>query len=364
MNWCLGKFCSLAPADQNIRKQMSSKPRFVTDVPHVVFDNLHWSSQEIKYHYGLEIREGDVIQSDNCRCLMIWPFQTTRCSGSSPLNITLEVTRKHQGSFLRYCSIATTHLDWKDVICDVSLDDSEIENRFGKFDKRWECFRYEKISFSNWIHSVVYCSSISHDTELGREHEFQHSSSSIYAERIFKSSITPRKSMVIQISSGFLNHEIVVEDEESISALNNDMAANSFPDIVDISLPCEMLTCSSEKITNYALRLAAGMRLVALSDDGKIFQKNYANNMIVQVPDVNKRHQSYWAWRTTLDFVISVYDIFPSYVMLWILEWFDVVRDNPQHVTMKCINGVRASVTKLLENKGKLSEKSCLYFEQ
>lgn len=343
---------------------MSSKPRFVTHVPHVVFENLHWSSQEIKEHFGFEIREGDVIQSENCRCLMIWPFQTTFCLAGSPLNITLEVTRKHQGSFLRYCSIATTHLDWKTVTCHVSLDDCVLESTFGKFDKRWECFRYEKLAYADWVHRVVYCSSISHDKEFDREYDFRHSTVSIYAERTFQSSTTPQKSMVIQRSDGFWVHEIVIEDDESISAVNNNMAANSFGDIVDGSLPCEMLTCSSKKIANYALRLPAGMRLIALSDDGKIFRKNYQLDNITQVPDVNRRYRSYWAWRTTLDFVILVCDIFPSYVMLWILEWLDFVRDNPQHVTMKWINGVRASVTKLLENKGKLSEKSCLYFEQ
>ena len=368
MHWCLGKFCSLAPAclptDENIRKRMSYEPVFVSEVPDEIFENLHWRSRYITDKFGITVNKGDIVGFRISRYVMIWPYKNTISSSPLTLNIPLEVTQQRQGLFLNYLHLAEKELRGVDVTCYVSLEDCALQRQLGKFDKRWECLRFEKPAFARWSGYIVHCSSISHCTEIHMNWLNSNEYDPLCGERAFQSSTTPKKSMLLQIRDGIFDHNIVVKDDESISPVNNTMATNSFGEIVDNALACEMLTCNRKRINDYASHLPAGMRLVALSDDGKIFQKNYKTNTIDQVPDKNRKFQSYWAWRTTLDFVIVVYDIFPSYVMLWILEWLDFVRDNPQHVTMKCINGVRASLTKLLENKGRLSEKSCLSFEQ
>lgn len=343
---------------------MSFEPRFVNEVPDIVFGNLHMSSRDIKDYFGSTVNEGDIVKFRPSQYVMVWPYKNTLSSSALTLNIPLEVTQKRQGLFLNYLHLAEKELRGVDVTCYVSLEDCALQRQLGKFDKRWECLRFEKPAFARWSGYIVHCSSISHCTEIHMNWLNSNEYDPLCGERAFQSSTTPKKSMLLQIRDGIFDHNIVVKDDESISPVNNTMATNSFGEIVDNALACEMLTCNRKRINDYASHLPAGMRLVALSDDGKIFQKNYKTNTIDQVPDKNRKFQSYWAWRTTLDFVIVVYDIFPSYVMLWILEWLDFVRDNPQHVTMKCINGVRASLTKLLENKGRLSEKSCLYFEQ
>lgn len=343
---------------------MSFEPRFVNEVPDIVFERLDMRSRDIKHYFGFTVDKGDIVKFRPSQYVMVWPYKNTLSSSALTLNIPLEVTRKRQGLFLLYLRLANKELDRVDVTCYVSLEDRALQRQLGNFDKRWECLRFEKPAFAPWSGYIVHCSSISHCTEIRMDWLYSNEYDPLCGERAFQSSTTPQKSMLLQIRDGIFDHNIVVKDDESISPVNNTMAANSFGEIVDNALACEMFTCNRKRINDYASRLPAGMRLVALSDDGKIFQKNYRSNTIDQVPDNNRKFQSYWAWRTTLDFVISMHDFFPSYVMLWILEWIEVVHDNPRYVTMKCIDGVRASVTKLIKNKRNLSKHSWLDVEQ
>ena len=344
---------------------MNFKPKFVDRVPCEVFDNLSWTSAEIMQKFSIGVRKYDVLQSVSGEC-MVWPFEITRNRATPKMfRLPISVTRNIDDCFTPFCKVLNRLASSMTVCAEFAVDDAGVKRTYGILNKLWD---YVAVSRSPpncfWTIVVVYSAGIQHFHSLGANDFIFNISNDIgkSLEEEFNESLELKTSVVVKTIRGTFLRTLGEPELVSVAPMT---VRTMFPEVDCTNASFYLFTSPATVVNRFVALLSTGCVVIGRSEKGHIFEYRDGSNGAIRVSvDPSVRRRKHWASRIIINAVLCFWKFLPPYCILWILDWFELVCENPEYWKMQLIENVVGNVIRLLNKKGSPTKRSFIGFEE
>lgn len=344
---------------------MNFKPEFVDRVPCEVFDNLSWTSAEIMQRFSIGVRKYDLLRSVSGEC-MVWPFDVTRNRATPKMfRLPISVTRNIDDCFTPFCKVLKRLASSMTVCAEFAVDDAGVKRTYGKINKLWD---YVAVSRSPpnhlWTIAVVYSAGIQHFHSLGASDFILNIPNDIgkNLEKEFNKSLELKTSVVVKTIRGAFLRTLGEPELVSISPMS---VRTMFPEVDCTNASFYLFTSPSTVVGRFVALLPPSSVFIGRSEKGHIFECCDGSNGAIRVSvDQSVRRRKHWASRIIINAVLCFWRILPPYCILWILDWLELVCENPEYWKMQLIENVVDNITRTLSKKGSPTKRSFIGFEE